>query len=230
MMLHPGIMWLLIMFAMVVGIIAQVRVTSVFNRYSRIPTRRGRTGAEVADEILRTAGIDDVSIDRVDSYLGDHYDPTKKVLCLSPGVYDGASIAATGIAAHECGHAIQHQQAYAPLKARMAIVPVTMMASRMLPFIMIGGFMFGLFRAIPGLLDLGIAIYAVLTVFQLITLPVEFDASRRAKLIMTNRGIVTLDESSGAAAVLNAAALTYVAAFLSALFHLLYLVSLRDRR
>jgi len=213
-----------------VGIIAQVRVTSVFNRYSRIPTRRGRTGAEVADEILRTAGIDDVSIDRVDSYLGDHYDPTKKVLCLSPGVYDGSSIAATRIAAHECGHAIQHQQAYAPLKARMAIVPVTMMASRMLPFIMIGGFMFGLFRAIPGLLDLGIAIYAVLTVFQLITLPVEFDASRRAKLIMTNRGIVTLDESSGAAAVLNAAALTYVAAFLSALFHLLYLVSLRDRR
>ena len=229
-MLHPGLMMLLILFAMVVGVIAQVRVSSAFNRYSRVRTRSGRTGAEVADEILRAAGIDDVSIDRVDSFLGDHYDPTKKVLCLSPGVYDGDSIAATGIAAHECGHAIQHQQAYAPLKARMAVVPVTMFASRLLPFIMIGGFMFGLFRVIPGLLDLGIAIYAVLTVFQLITLPVEFDASRRAKLIMTNRGLVTLDESHGAAAVLNAAAMTYVAAFLSALFHLLYLISLRDRR
>ena len=230
MMVHPNLMWLLIMFAMVVGIIAQVRVTSAFKRYSQVRTRSGRTGAEVADEILRGAGIDDVSIDRVDSFLGDHYDPTKKVLCLSPGVYDSASISATGIAAHECGHAIQHQQAYLPLKARMAIVPVTMYASRMLPFIMIGGFWFGLFRAIPGLLDLGIAIYAVLTVFQLVTLPVEFDASRRAKLIMSNRGIVTLEESHGAAAVLNAAALTYVAAFLSALFHLIYLVSLRDRR
>ena len=229
-MLHPGLMMLLILFAMVVGVIAQVRVSSAFNRYSRVRTRSGRTGAEVADEILRAAGIDDVSIDRVDSFLGDHYDPTKKVLCLSPGVYDSDSIAATGIAAHECGHAIQHQQAYAPLKARMAVVPVTMFASRLLPFIMIGGFMFGLFRVIPGLLDLGIAIYAVLTVFQLITLPVEFDASRRAKLIMTNRGLVTLDESHGAAAVLNAAAMTYVAAFLSALFHLLYLISLRDRR
>ena len=111
----------------------------------------------------------------------------------------------------------------------MAVVPVTMIASKMLPFILIGGFWFGLFRAIPALLDLGIAVYAILTVFQLITLPVEFDASRRAKLIMTNRGIVTLDESHGAAAVLNAAALTYVAAFLSALFNLLYLVSLRRR-
>ena len=229
-MLHPGLMMLLILFAVVVGVIAQWRVTSAFKRYSQVPTHSGRTGAEVADEILHDAGIDDVSIDRVDSFLGDHYDPTKKVLCLSPGVYDSASIAATGIAAHECGHAIQHQQAYLPLKARMAIVPVTMYASRMLPFIMIGGFWFGLFRAIPGLLDLGIAIYAVLTVFQLVTLPVEFDASRRAKLIMTSRGIVTLEESHGAAAVLNAAALTYVAAFLSALFHLLYLVSLRDRR
>ena len=230
MMMHSGLMWLLIMFAMVVGIIAQVRVTSAFKRYSQVRTRRGRTGAEVADEILHDAGIDDVSIDRVDSFLGDHYDPTKKVLCLSPGVYDSDSIAATGIAAHECGHAIQHQQAYLPLKARMAIVPVTMYASRMLPFIMIGGFWFGLFRAIPGLLDLGIAIYAVLTVFQLVTLPVEFDASRRAKLIMTNRGIVTLEESHGASAVLNAAALTYVAAYMSAFFHLLYLISLRDRR
>ena len=230
MMLHPGIMYLLIIFAIVVGMLAQWRVTSAFKRYSQVPTRRGRTGAEVADEILRDAGIDDVSIDRVDSFLGDHYDPTKKVLGLSPGVYDSNSIAATGIAAHECGHAIQHQQAYLPLKARMAVVPVTQIASKMLPFIMIGGFVFGLFRAIPGLLDLAIAVYAVLTVFQLVTLPVEFDASRRAKLIMTNRGIITLDESRGAAAVLNAAALTYVAAFLSALFNLLYLISLRDRR
>lgn len=228
-MLTPQVTMLLILFATVVAVIAQVRVSSAFGKFSRVRTRRGLTGAEVAQEILTDAGIQDVTVERIDSFLGDHYDPSKKRLCLSPGVYDSESVSAVGIAAHECGHAIQHQHGYAPLKARMAVVPVTMVASKMLPFIVIGGFWFGLFRYGP-ILDLGIAIYAVLTVFQLITLPVEFDASKRAKLILTSRGVVTREEAEGVTTVLNAAAWTYVAAFLSSLFHLLHLLALRDRR
>jgi Zn-dependent membrane protease YugP len=228
MILSPGLMLLCVVLITVVAIYAQFRVQSVISKFSRVPTRRRSTGAEVAAEILRDAGIYDVEIKRAESFLGDHYDPSKKALCLSPDVHDGASVAAAGIAAHECGHAIQHQQGYAPLKARMMIVPVTQVASTLLPFIVIGGFYFGLFRYKP-ILDLGILVYAVLTVFQLITLPVEFDASRRAKLILTQRGIVTADEAAGVNTVLSAAALTYVAAFLSSLFHLLRLVMMRNR-
>jgi uncharacterized protein len=220
------ITWLLLIFAMVVAVIAQIRVRSAFNKFSRVRTQRGLTGAEVAQEILDNAGIHDVAIDRVQSLLGDHYDPTKKVLCLSPGVYDSDSVAAVGIAAHECGHAIQHQQAYAPLKARMAVVPATMFASQLLPLVMIGGFWFG----IMGFITLGIAVYAILTVFQLITLPVEFDASRRAKQILNRNGAVTTDEAAGINKVLNAAALTYVAAFLTSLAYLLQLLAIRDSR
>jgi Zn-dependent membrane protease YugP len=218
--------WLLLMFAMVVAVIAQIRVSSAFNRFSKVRTRRGLTGAEVAQEILNGAGIHDVEIRRTESFLGDHYDPSKKVLCLSPNVYDSESVAAVGVAAHEAGHAIQHQHEYAPLKARMAVVPATMFASQLLPLVMIGGFWFG----IMGFITLGIAVYAVLTAFQLITLPVEFDASRRAKQILTRTGAVTMDEAAGVNRVLNAAALTYVAAFLSSLFHLLHLLAIRDSR
>jgi hypothetical protein len=228
-MLNPAVTGLLIFLVMIVAIIAQVRVSSAFKRYSQVRARTGRTGAEVAEEILADAGITDVEIVPGESFLGDHYDPTKKQLCLSPGVYNNESVAAVGIAAHECGHAIQHKQAYAPLQIRMAVVPVTMVASQMLPFIFIGGFMFGLFRAIPWLLNLGIGVYAILTFFQLITMPVEFDASRRAKLVLTRRGIVTAEESYGVSKVLNAAAWTYVAAFLSALVYLLHLLALRRR-
>ncbi len=224
----PEITYILIIFASVVAVIAQLRVSSSFNKFSKVRTQRGMTGAEVASQILEDAGINDVEIKRTESFLGDHYDPSKKVLCLSPGVHDSESVAAAGIAAHECGHAIQHQHGYAPLKARMAVVPVTMVASKMLPFIVIGGFWFGLFRYGP-ILNLGIAIYAVLTVFQLITLPVEFDASRRAKLILSQHGIVTREEATGVSSVLNAAAWTYVAAFLSSLFHLLHLLAVRNR-
>ena len=218
--------WLLLMFAMVVAVIAQIRVSSAFNKFSRVRTRRGLTGAEVAQEILNNAGIHDVAIRRTESMLGDHYDPSKKVLCLSPGVYDSDSVAAVGVAAHECGHAVQHQQKYAPLKARMAVVPATMFASQLLPLVMIGGFWFG----IMGFITLGIAVYAILTVFQLITLPVEFDASRRAKEILSRSGAITTDEAVGVNKVLNAAALTYVAAFLGSLFHLLHLLAVRNSR
>jgi Zn-dependent membrane protease YugP len=185
------------------------------------------TGAECAREILQAAQINDVDVVETNNFLGDHYDPRDKKLHLSTAVYNTPSVAALGIAAHETGHAIQHAKAYAPLKARMAIVPVTMVASQLLPFIIIGG----LFFRITGLITLGIYCYLVLLVFQLITLPVEFDASRRAKIILQQMGIVRPgEEVVGVNKVLNAAALTYVAAFIAALGNLLWLMSIRDRR
>jgi Zn-dependent membrane protease YugP len=185
------------------------------------------TGAECAREILQAAQINDVDVVETNDFLGDHYDPRDKKLHLSSSVYNTPSVAALGIAAHETGHAIQHAKAYAPLKARMAIVPVTMVASQMLPFVILGG----IFFHITGLITLGIYCYLVLLVFQLITLPVEFDASRRAKIILQQMGIVRSgEEVAGVNKVLNAAALTYVAAFIAALGNLLWLMSIRDRR
>jgi Zn-dependent membrane protease YugP len=212
---------------LIIGIWAQIRVSSAFNKWSKVRASANITGAECAREILQAAQIHDVEVVETNDFLGDHYDPTNKKLHLSSNVYHTPSVAALGIAAHETGHAIQHARAYAPLKARMAIVPVTMVASQMLPFIIIGGFFFG----ITGLITLGIYCYLILLVFQLITLPVEFDASRRAKIILRQMGLVQPgEEVAGVNNVLNAAALTYVAAFVAALGNLLWLLSLRDRR
>src|SRR2546427_6170894 len=211
----------------ILGIWAQIRVTGAFNRWGKVRASSNITGAECAREILQAAQIHDVDVIETNDFLGDHYDPTKKKLCLSTSVYNTPSVAALGIAAHESGHAIQHARAYAPLKARMAIVPVTMIASQMLPFIIIGG----LFFRITGLITLGIWCYLILLVFQLITLPVEFDASRRAKIILREMGIIQPgEEAAGVNSVLNAAALTYIAAFIAALGNLLWLMSIRDRR
>src|SRR5205807_4964334 len=211
----------------ILGIWAQIRVTGAFNRWGKVRATSNITGAECAREILEAAQIHDVDVVETNDFLGDHYDPTSKKLCLSSNVYSTPSVAALGIAAHESGHAIQHARAYAPLKARMAIVPVTMIASQMLPFIIIGG----LFFRITGLITLGIWCYLILLVFQLITLPVEFDASRRAKIILREMGIIQPgQEAAGVNNVLNAAALTYIAAFIAALGNLLWLMSLRDRR
>jgi len=163
----------------------------------------------------------------INDMLGDHYDPTHKRLCLSTDVYRTPSVAALGIAAHECGHAIQHQKSYGPLKWRMAIVPVTQIASQMLPFVVMGGIFFHMTQ----LLTIGVICYFVLTVFQLITLPVEFDASRRAKIILQQMGIVRPgEEAGGVNAVLNAAALTYVAALVAAIGNLIYLLLIRNQR
>src|SRR5246127_4272216 len=211
----------------ILGIWAQIRVSSAFSKWSKVRTSANITGAECAREVLQAAQIHDVEVVETNDFLGDHYDPPKKQLHLSSNVYNTPSVAALGIAAHESGHAIQHARAYAPLKARMAIVPVTMIASQMLPFIIIGG----LFFRITGLITLGIWCYLILLVFQLITLPVEFDASRRAKIILREMGIVRPgEEAAGVNSVLNAAALTYIAAFIAALGNLLWLMSLRDRR
>jgi Zn-dependent membrane protease YugP len=212
---------------LILGIWAQIRVTGAFNRWGKVRASSNITGAECAREILQAAQIHDVDVVQVDGFLGDHYDPASKKLCLSSNVYNTPSVAALGIAAHETGHAIQHAKAYAPLKARMAIVPMTMVASQMLPFIIIGGFWF----RISGLITLGIYCYLILAIFQLITLPVEFDASRRAKIILQQMRIIQPgEETAGVNNVLNAAALTYVAAFIAALGNLLWLMSMRDRR
>lgn len=208
------------------GIFAQMRVSGAFRKYSRVRTAANLTGAQVAQEVLSAAQINDVRVEEINDMLGDHYDPMKKRLCLSTDVYHSPSVAAAGIAAHEAGHAIQHAKAYAPLKLRMAIVPVTQLASQMLPFVILGGFFFGIF----GLIKIGILCYLVLTVFQLVTLPVEFDASRRAKVILQHLGFIRGDgEIAGVNRVLNAAALTYVAAFVASLGNLLYLLMLSQR-
>jgi Zn-dependent membrane protease YugP len=226
-MTYSGIWWLLLALILIPGFVAQMRVQAALKKYSKIRARSGRTGAQAAEEILDGAGIHDVQIERTQSFLGDHYDPRTKTLVLSPAVYDSNSVAALGIAAHETGHAIQHQHAYAPLQARMAIVPVTMFTSQLLPLVMIGGFFF----RIPMFITLGIVIYTVIVLFQLITLPVEFNASSRAKLILQQNSLVARDEMPGVNRVLNAAALTYVAALIAAAAQLLQLVLLsRDRR
>jgi uncharacterized protein len=223
-----GSNWLLyIGVPLIIGIWAQIRVTGAFRKWGEVRASSNITGAECAREILQAAQIPDVEVVETNDFLGDHYDPRDKKLHLSPGVYNTPSVAALGIAAHETGHAIQHAKAYAPLKARMAIVPVTMIASQMLPFVILGG----LFFHMTGLITIGIYCYLVLLIFQLITLPVEFDASRRAKIILQQMGIVQPgEEVVGVNKVLNAAALTYVAAFIAALGNLLWLMSIRDRR
>jgi len=220
--------WLLyIMVPAIIGIWAQMRVSGAFKRWSKVRASSNITGAECAREILTAAQIHDVNVVETNDFLGDHYDPTSKRLCLSSGVFNTPSVAALGIAAHETGHAIQHAKAYAPLKARMAVVPATMVASQMLPFVIMGG----LFFRISGLITLGIYCYLIILAFQLITLPVEFDASRRAKIILQQMGIIQPGaEVAGVNNVLNAAAWTYVAAFIAALGNLLWLLSVRDRR
>jgi hypothetical protein len=216
---------------LLVGMWAQMRVTSAFGRWKKIAASSGVTGAQAAREILAAANIRDVEVLEINDMLGDHYDPTHKRLCLSTEVYRTPSVAALGIAAHECGHAIQHQKAYGPLQWRMAVVPITQIASNMLPFIFLGGLFFGITK----LALLAVGVYLVLTLFQLITLPVEFDASRRAKIILQQMGMIQPgEEAAGVNKVLNAAALTYVAAFVASLgtliYYLLILLGNRDSR
>ena len=223
-----GANWLVLVgIPLIIGLIAQFRVKSAFKKWGAVRASSNTTGAEAAREILTAAKINDVQVVETNDFLGDHYDPVRKQLHLSTNVYNAPSVAALGIAAHETGHAIQHAAAYAPLKMRMAIVPVTQIASNMLPFVIFGGFIFHM----TGLITLGIYCYLILLAFQLITLPVEFDASRRAKIILQQMGMVQQgNEAVGVNRVLNAAALTYVAAFVATLGNLLYLLTVRDRR
>ncbi len=218
------ILWIVLVgVPLLLGFWAQHRVKSAFGTWSQVRASSGVTGAQAAREILTAANINDVEVVEINDMLGDHYDPGHKRLCLSTDVYRTPSVAALGIAAHECGHAIQHAKAYAPLKLRMAVVPTTMIVSKILPFLMIGGFVVPhMFREI---IMIAAICYAVLAVFQLITLPVEFDATRRAKVILQQMGIIRPgEEAGGVNAVLDAAALTYVAAFVAVLGTLLYYI------
>lgn len=220
-----SLFWIIVLigFPMLLGLWAQARVSSAFKQWATVRASSGVTGAQAAREILAAANIHDVEVAEINDMLGDHYDPMQKRLCLSTDVYRTPSVAALGIAAHECGHAIQHAKAYAPLQWRMAIVPATMAVSRILPFVILAGFI------VPALgykvIMIAAVCYAVLALFQLITLPVEFDASRRAKIILGQMGMIQPgQEADGVNRVLDSAALTYVAAFVAVLGQLLYYV------
>lgn len=216
--------------AMILAIYAQAKVTSTFEKYLRVPAGSGMTGADVAREILKQSGIYDVSVQIQGGRLSDYYDPRHKVLKLSGNVYNGRSLAALGVAAHECGHAIQHDVGYAPLALRNAIVPAAGIGSQMaFPLFFIGL----LFRA-DTLMMLGILLFSLAVVFQIITLPVEYNASNRAVAVLEGHGFIDRSEVGPVKAVLSAAALTYVAATLMAVMQLLRLLVLsgagRDRR
>jgi len=210
---------------LILGLWAQWRVKSTFRRYGEIGTSRGLSGAEIAASILQVKGIHDVRIEPVEGFLSDHYDPGHKTLRLSPDVYHGRSISAAGVAAHEVGHAIQHAERYAFLGMRSALVPAMSFASPLAVPIIIGGFLLSSFvgTGVGQLVTLaGLGLFAVVVLFQLVTLPVEFDASRRALAAIQGGGLLHGREVDGAKDVLSAAAWTYVAAAVSAVLTLLY--------
>ena len=197
---------------------ASFRVKSAFNKYSRVRSLRGLTGAQAAQELLRGAGITNVNIVRSHGMLSDHYNPLTRTLALSDAVYGSDSIAAIGVATHEAGHAIQHARNYAPLWVRSALVPTANIGSSIGYFVML----IGLFLSSANMVLIGAVLFSAVLLFQVVTLPVEFNASNRAKALVVQHGIVTMEERRGVDKVLNAAALTYVAAAISTLLTLLY--------
>jgi Zn-dependent membrane protease YugP len=213
----------LVLIGIVLCLAASAKVKSTFARYSRVGSMSGMTGAQVADRLLREAGIYDVRIERISGNLNDHYDPRNKVLRLSDPVYGSTSLAAIGVAAHECGHAIQHQNSYVPLTLRSAFVPVANLGSMASWPIIIVGLILGMN---PFLINLGIILFSAAVLFQLITLPVEFNASHRAIAKLGDTGILYGDELRQSKKVLDAAALTYVAAAAASILQLLRLLIL----
>lgn len=207
--------------ALILSLWAQWRVRSAFGTYSRVRTVSGATGAQAARRILDANGLYNVAVERVSGFLSDHYDPRSKTLRLSPDVYDTPSLAAVGVAAHETGHALQDKQHYPMLQVRTAMVPTVQIGSWLGPIIFFVGFLmstaFG--EAIAGL---GLILFAATAIFALVTLPVEFDASKRAKQLLVGQGVIGQQELQGVNKVLDAAALTYVAAALQAIMTVLY--------
>ncbi|MBE7022410.1 MAG: zinc metallopeptidase [Ruminococcaceae bacterium] len=217
---------ILVVPALIIALLAQFKVQSTFKKYAAVLSRRGQTAAEITRRILDGNGLAEVSVERVSGQLTDHYDPKARVVRLSDSVYDSTSVASIGVAAHEAGHAIQHASQYAPIRLRNAVLPVASFGSRLaVPLILIG-----LLLSFAPLVSGGIILFSALVLFQLVTLPVEFNASRRA--IDTLRANQTLDEAelAGAKKVLSAAAMTYVAAALTSAMQLLRLVLLSNRR
>ena len=206
---------------------AQFRVSSAYAKNSKILSRGGISGREAAAAVMANAGITGVEIEETGGRLTDHYDPAKKILVLSSENYRGTSLAAVGVAAHEAGHALQHKEGYSLLEFRMALAPMTIVASRVIMILFFASFF--LFRGLSGpILEIAILAFAIMTVFQLVTLPVEYDASRRAKAQLVSLGILDADEMPGVNQVLDAAALTYLAAFVLTLINLLSLLSRRN--
>ena len=215
--------YMLIIISALISLFAQFLVNSRFSKYSRVRSRSGMTGAQAAERILQSQGIYDVAIQRVSGKLTDHYDPRNKTLNLSDAVYASTSVAAVGVAAHECGHAIQHARGYAPLSFRSALVPVANIGSQLSWLFIILGIFFG---GSHTLIMIGIMMFSAAVLFQLVTLPVEFNASGRALKLLSETGILQKDEVSDTRKVLSAAALTYVAAATTAVLQLLRLLRL----
>ena len=217
--------------AVIFAMWASANVNSTFKKYAKIHSRRGITGAEAARRVLDSKGLTNVRIERVSGNLTDHYDPRTNVIRLSDTVYSDTSEAAIGVACHEAGHAMQYAESYAPIKLRNAIIPVTNIGSKLsMPLILIGIFLSYLSDYLIIFAYVGIICFAFSTVFQLVTVPTEFNASRRALAAIDNCGILDSEERSGAKKVLSAAALTYVAALAVSLMQLLRLITLVNRR
>ncbi|AOY77370.1 zinc metallopeptidase [Clostridium formicaceticum] len=212
--------------AIIFALYAQSKVKSTFNKYLRVPTRKGYSGYDVARSILDQNGLRDVPVEMAKGYLSDHYDPRNRTLRLSREVYYGNSIASVSVAAHEVGHAIQHARGYVPLSFRNAIFPIASFGSSVAWIFVFGGFIFNALS----LIDLGILLYTAAVLFQVVTLPVEFNASSRALRLLDSNGFITSQEIGSSQKVLKAAALTYVAAMATALAQLFRLIAIRNRR
>ena len=227
--------YMLVLIGAILCILASSRVNRTYRKYAKVRCHSGMTGAEAAQRILQMSGIYDVQVKHVSGELTDHYDPTRKVLNLSDSVYGSQSVAAIGVAAHECGHAVQHQKDYLPLKIRSALVPAANIGSRLGIPIVILGLVLGIGFPLPGggyfsLAQIGIWVFALAVLFQIVTLPIEFDASGRALMMVESYGIMNQDEVKDCKRVLSAAALTYVAAAASSILQLLRLVLLTGNR
>lgn len=221
--------YILVVIGAVICMIASARVKGTFNKYSQLRSMSGMNGAQVAQRVLQAAGIYDVQVRHVSGSLTDHYDPRTKTVNLSDPVYNATSVAALGVAAHECGHAIQHAKSYAPLSIRSALVPIANFGSMLAwPVILIG--LFFNTRSSGLIIDIGILLFSAAVLFQLVTLPVEFDASRRALVMLRTQGILADDELKYARRVLKSAALTYVASAAAAILQLLRIILITNGR
>ena len=226
---YYGIDWtyILVLIGAVLSLLASAKVNSTFNKYKRIRSASGMTGAEAAERILHQNGIYDVGIEHISGNLTDHYDPRSKMLRLSDATYSSTSVAAIGVAAHECGHALQHKEEYAPLKLRTAIVPAANIGSRLgIPIILLGVIL----GSSSLLINIGIWVFSLAVLFQIVTLPVEFNASSRALHMVEQYGILGSNEVVHTKKVLSAAAMTYVAAAASSILQLLRLILLFGRK
>lgn len=221
--------YILVVIGAVICMIASARVKGTFNKYSQLRSMSGMNGAQVAQRVLQAAGIYDVQVRHVSGSLTDHYDPRTKTVNLSDPVYNATSVAALGVAAHECGHAIQHAKSYAPLSIRSALVPIANFGSMLAwPVILIGLFFNA--RSSGLIIDIGILLFSAAVLFQLVTLPVEFDASRRALVMLRTQGILADDELKYTRRVLKSAALTYVASAAAAILQLLRIILITNGR